>query len=45
MEPVDYESVADLLRQADLSYSPSEFRRIASARTLYHWHTELADRY
>lgn len=32
--------VAELLAQAGMQYDAREFKRIASARTLYHWHSE-----
>jgi glutamate synthase domain-containing protein 3 len=32
--------VADLVARACIDYDPREFKRIASARTLYHWHSE-----
>lgn len=45
MSSEDYQSVADLLLQAGLDHSPLEFRRVASARSLYHWHSDLAHHY
>lgn len=40
MSEEDRRQVADLLVQAGMSYDAREFKRIASARTLYHWHSE-----
>ena len=34
---IDLQSLAELLDKAGFSYNPSEFKRVASARTLYHW--------
>ena len=45
MGPQDLEAVAGLLRQAGLSYAPSEFRRIASAKSLYHWNADSNQEY
>ncbi|HWB13207.1 MAG TPA: hypothetical protein VG826_28535 [Pirellulales bacterium] len=36
----DLRQVADLLARAGIESNPREFKRIASARTLYHWHAE-----
>jgi glutamate synthase domain-containing protein 3 len=33
----DYESIAELLKVAGFSYPADEFRRVASAKQLYHW--------
>src|SRR4051794_5888824 len=40
MTPADYEAVAGLLSKAALHHDPREFKRVASARTLYHWNAE-----
>ena len=37
----DVARVESLLRRAGFAHSGVEFKRIASARTLYHWHSEL----
>lgn len=37
MSEADYQAVADLLNKACLSYNPKEFKRVASAKQLYHW--------
>jgi glutamate synthase domain-containing protein 3 len=41
----DLAAVADLLSKAGLSHQPSDFRRIASARSLYHWHSDANQEY
>lgn len=40
MTDEDRRQVAELLAQAGMQYDAREFKRIASARTLYHWHSE-----
>ncbi|MCC7423018.1 MAG: hypothetical protein IT428_22310 [Planctomycetaceae bacterium] len=45
MQSDDYRKVADLLRRAGMSHAPEEFKRIASARTLYHWHEGASGHY
>jgi len=45
MKEVDCAQVADLLRMAGIGYSPGEFKRVASARTLYHWNRESHRQY
>lgn len=40
MTDADRRQVAELLTQAGIQYDAREFKRIASARTLYHWHSE-----
>lgn len=42
MTDADRRQVADLLAQASINYDAREFKRIASARTLYHWHSEAS---
>ena len=41
----DSADVALLLSQAGLAHKPSEFRRIASAKSLYHWHADANQEY
>lgn len=41
----DYAQVARLLELARLRHDPREFRRVASARTLYHWNSEVHQEY
>ncbi|MFO1021902.1 MAG: hypothetical protein U0903_14590 [Planctomycetales bacterium] len=45
MQPDDYRVVTDLLTQAKIDHDPRTFRRIASARTLYHWHAANSSHY
>ena len=40
MTEADRSAVAALLARAAIDCEPREFKRIASARTLYHWHSE-----
>lgn len=40
MADEDRRQVADLLARAGINYNAREFKRIASARRLYHWHSE-----
>ncbi|MGH7139745.1 MAG: hypothetical protein ACREHD_28730 [Pirellulales bacterium] len=42
MSDTDQRQVADLLARAGFDYDPREFKRIASARTLYHWHSDAS---
>jgi glutamate synthase domain-containing protein 3 len=41
----DYSAVQQLLAAAGLHHQPKEFRRIASARTLYHWNADANQEY
>lgn len=41
----DYRSVSELLVRAGFNYSPDEFKRVASARKLYHWNSEADQHY
>jgi glutamate synthase domain-containing protein 3 len=41
----DLADVAQLLSRAGLAHDPSEFRRIASAKSLYHWHADANQEY
>ncbi len=48
LEPMtteDYTAVANLLAQADLTHAPQEFKRVASARQLYHWNADANQEY
>ncbi|MCA9092735.1 MAG: hypothetical protein KDA68_04575 [Planctomycetaceae bacterium] len=45
MEEGDYRAVEELLQGANFEFSPQEFRRIGSARQLYHWHADAAHHY
>lgn len=41
----DLATVSRLLAAAGLSHPPSVFRRVASAKTLYHWHADANQEY
>jgi glutamate synthase domain-containing protein 3 len=41
----DESSLAELLRRAGFSHSPAEFRKVASARGLYHWNADANQEY
>jgi glutamate synthase domain-containing protein 3 len=45
MTSADYRKVDDLLTRAGIDYSSREFKRVASAKTLYHWNTEADQEY
>jgi glutamate synthase domain-containing protein 3 len=45
MSERDFAEVGQLLSLAGLAHKPSEFRRIASAKTLYHWHADANEEY
>ena len=41
----DHSAVRDLLDAADLTHSSEEFKRVASARSLYHWNADAGQEY
>ena len=41
----DLAALADLLGQSGFGYAPAEFKRIGSARSLYHWNSEANQHY
>jgi methylamine---glutamate N-methyltransferase subunit B len=45
MTDTDRAAVKSLLAQAGLSHDPDEFKRIASAKSLYHWHADADQEY
>ena len=45
MAEADVERVARLLDQAGFRHDPRAFKRVASARTLYHWNSEVHQEY
>ncbi|MBW4553034.1 MAG: protein glxC [Aphanocapsa sp. GSE-SYN-MK-11-07L] len=45
MAEADYATVADLLDKAGFSHDPQEFKRIASAKQLYHWNVDANQEY
>ncbi len=45
MADSDYETVATLLEQAEITAQPDDFKRVASARSLYHWNSDAEQEY
>ena len=45
LEDSDYERLAALLSQTGLKFNPREFKRVATARTLYHWNADAHQEY
>ncbi len=45
MSEADYQTVGELLGKADLPYHPKEFKRVASAKQLYHWNADAKQEY
>jgi glutamate synthase domain-containing protein 3 len=45
MTEKDYGDVGELLRRAGYKYSATEFKRVASARKLYHWNADANQEY
>jgi methylamine---glutamate N-methyltransferase subunit B len=45
MAEEDYATLALLLERAGFDHSPEEFKRVASARNLYHWNSEHDQEY
>ena len=45
MSEDDFAAVAELLEQAQLQRDPQQFKRVASARTLYHWNADAGQEY
>jgi glutamate synthase domain-containing protein 3 len=45
MQESDYAKVAELLAKAGLEHDPKTFKRVASARSLYHWNAEHFQEY
>jgi glutamate synthase domain-containing protein 3 len=45
MTDADLGALGELLRQAGLDHDPAAFKRIASARTLYHWNADANQEY
>ena len=40
MSEADYATVAELLAKAGFSHNPQDFKRVASAKQLYHWNAD-----
>ncbi len=45
MSDRDYGHVGELLRRAAYKYNPRDFKRVASARKLYHWNADANQEY
>jgi methylamine---glutamate N-methyltransferase subunit B len=45
MTEADYASVEELLAKANFTYDPKEFKRVASAKQLYHWNANANQEY
>lgn len=45
MSEADYKAVGELLDKAGFSYNPNEFKRVASAKQLYHWNADANQEY
>jgi glutamate synthase domain-containing protein 3 len=45
MSEVDYRVVAELLDKAGFSHNPKDFKRVASAKQLYHWNADANQEY
>jgi glutamate synthase domain-containing protein 3 len=45
MTAQDYDKVAALMKRAGFSHDAKEFKRVASARTLYHWNADANQEY
>ena len=45
MQAEDFEKLSQLLAGAQIEYDANEFKRVASARSLYHWNAEVHQEY
>jgi glutamate synthase domain-containing protein 3 len=45
MTEADYLAVGELLERAGFTYDPTEFKRVASMRSLYHWNADADQEY
>lgn len=45
MTEADYAAVQDLLSKAGFAHNPTDFKRIASAKQLYHWNADANQEY
>jgi glutamate synthase domain-containing protein 3 len=45
MIEADYAAVRELLERAGLAHDPKSFKRVASAKGLYHWHADANQEY
>ncbi|QDV20453.1 GXGXG motif protein [Gimesia panareensis] len=45
MQADDFEKVTELLSRAEMNYDAREFKRVSSARSLYHWNADAHQEY
>lgn len=45
MQAADIERISQLLAASEIDYDPSHFKRVASARSLYHWNADAHQEY
>jgi glutamate synthase domain-containing protein 3 len=45
LQDADRQRLGDLLELAEVSAKPADFKRVASARKLYHWHVDAGQEY
>ena len=45
MTAIDLARVTDLLAKAGIARDPKSFKRVASKRSLYHWHADAGQEY
>jgi glutamate synthase domain-containing protein 3 len=45
MSEADFGAVRELLSKAGISHDPREFKRVASAKSLYHWNADANQEY
>jgi hypothetical protein len=45
MSETDLTAVGQLLRQAGIEHDPRGFKRVGSARKLYHWNSDVHQEY
>lgn len=45
MTTADVEELGAVLKRAGFDHDPKEFRKVTSARSLYHWHAEASQEY
>jgi len=45
MTEADFATLGRLLREAEMPHDPKQFRRVASARNLYHWNADSKQEY
>jgi glutamate synthase domain-containing protein 3 len=45
MTDTDRAALENLLGQSGLAHDPAEFKRVASAKSLYHWHADANQEY